>query len=73
MKRAWIALGILAAVFSAALYNSCCLRDLTQELTGLLACYAGLLDRPEKVTARELVRQFSWAKVPKNDVVVGCP
>lgn len=36
MKRAWIALGILAAVFSAALYNSCCLRDLTQELTGLL-------------------------------------
>ncbi len=44
-----------------------------QELTGLLACYAGLLDRPEKVTAQELVRQFSWAKVPKNDVVVGCP
>ncbi len=44
-----------------------------QELTGLLACYAGLLDRPEKVTAQELVRQFSWAKVPKNDAVVGCP
>lgn len=44
-----------------------------QELTGMLACYAGLLDRPEKVTAQELVRQFSWAKVPKNDVVVGCP
>ena len=31
---------------------------------------AGLMDRPEKVTAEELVRQFSWAKVPKNDVVV---
>ena len=44
-----------------------------QELTGLLACCAGLLDRPEKVTAQELVRQFAWAKVPKNDVVVGCP
>ena len=41
-----------------------------QELTGLLAFYAGLIDRPEKVTAGELVRQFSWAKVPKNDVVV---
>ena len=40
------------------------------ELTGLLACFAGLLDRPEKVTAQELVHQFSWAKVPKNDVVV---
>ena len=43
-----------------------------EELTGLLAWYAGLLDRPEKVTAQELVGQFSWAKVPKNDVVVGC-
>ena len=45
-------------------------RYAAEELTGLLACYAGLLDRPEKVTAKELVRQFSWAKVPKNDVVV---
>ena len=43
------------------------------ELTGLLAWYAGLVDRPEKVTAAELVPLFSWAKVPKNDVVVGCP
>ncbi|MDE7004175.1 MAG: tRNA glutamyl-Q(34) synthetase GluQRS [Oscillospiraceae bacterium] len=41
-----------------------------EELTGLLAFYAGLADRPEKVTAQELVPQFSWAKVPKNDVVV---
>ena len=40
------------------------------ELTGLLACWAGLLDRPEKVTAVELVSEFSWAKVPKADVVV---
>ena len=41
-----------------------------EELTGLLAFYAGLLDRPEKVTAKELVHQFSWSKVPKNDVMV---
>lgn len=45
-------------------------RYTARELTGLLAFYAGLLDRPEKVTAEELVPQFSWAKVPKNDVVV---
>ncbi len=45
-------------------------RYTAQELTGLLAFYAGLLERPEKVTAKELVSQFSWAKVPKNDVVV---
>lgn len=44
-----------------------------EEITGLLGFYAGLLDRPEKVTAKELVRQFSWAKVPKNDVVVCTP
>ena len=44
-----------------------------EELTGLLAWYAGLIDRPEKVTAAELIPEFSWAKVPKNDVVVGCP
>ena len=40
------------------------------ELTGLLAFWAGLLDRPENVTAGELVPAFSWAKVPKADVVV---
>ena len=45
-------------------------RYTAEELTGLLACYAGLLDRPEKVTGKELVPQFSWAKVTKNDVVV---
>lgn len=45
-------------------------RYTAQELTGLLAAYAGLLDRPEKVTARELVPGFTWSKVPKNDVVV---
>ena len=40
------------------------------ELTGLLAFWAGLLDRPEKVTAAELVGDFRWAKVPKADIVV---
>ena len=41
-----------------------------EELTGLLAWYAGLLDRREKATAKELIPQFSWAKVPKNDITV---
>ena len=44
-----------------------------EELVGLLAWYAGLLDRREKVTAKELVPLFSWAKVPKNDVTVSFP
>lgn len=41
-----------------------------EELTGLLAFWAGLLDRPENVTAGELVGEFTWAKVPKNDIAV---
>ncbi len=44
-----------------------------ESLTGLLAFYAGLLDRPQSVQAKELIPLFSWAKVPKNDVVVGSP
>ena len=41
-----------------------------EELVGLLAWYAGLADRGEKLTAKELVPRFSWAKVPKNDITV---
>ena len=41
-----------------------------EELVGLLARYAGLADRGEKLTAKELIPRFSWAKVPKNDVTV---
>ena len=44
-----------------------------EELMGLLAWYAGLADRREKVTAQELISRFTWAKVPKNDVTVGFP
>ena len=44
-----------------------------EELIGLLAWYAGLADRREKVTAKELIPRFSWAKVPKNDIIVGFP
>ena len=42
-----------------------------ETLIGLLACTAGLLDRPQSVQAAELIPLFSWAKVPKNDVVAG--
>ena len=41
-----------------------------EELTGLLAFWAGQLDRPEKVTAGELAGEFAWAKVPKEDIAV---
>ena len=39
-----------------------------EQLTGYLACWAGLLDRPESVRPRELISSFSWGKVPRADI-----
>lgn len=39
-------------------------------LTGLLAFWAGQLDRPEPVTPAELAKHFDWAKVPVEDITV---
>ncbi len=41
-----------------------------QALTGLLAFWAGLLDRPEPVEPKELISHFSWEKVPRDDITV---
>ena len=39
-----------------------------EDIIGLLAYFAGLIDHQEKVSAQELVSEFSWAKVPTEDV-----
>ena len=39
-----------------------------QQILGHLAFSAGLLDRPEAVSAQELVTIFSWEKVKKEDI-----
>lgn len=41
-----------------------------EEVIGLLAHWAGLLERPKKVSAAELISEFDWAKVQKMDIVV---
>lgn len=41
-----------------------------EQLLGRLAHLAGLLDRPESVSARELAGEFSWEKVKKEPVVL---
>ena len=41
-----------------------------EELTGLLAHWAGLLERPEPVRPAELIGEFSWDKVPSTDIYV---
>ena len=41
-----------------------------EELLGQLAALAGLLDRPEPVSARELAAGFSWERVRRDDITV---
>ena len=41
-----------------------------EQLLGKLACLAGILDRPEPASARELARVFSWSKVQKDPIVL---
>lgn len=41
-----------------------------QEIVGLLAHWAGLLDAPVPVTPTDLIAEFSWAKVPASDITV---
>ncbi|MBR6115457.1 MAG: tRNA glutamyl-Q(34) synthetase GluQRS [Oscillospiraceae bacterium] len=41
-----------------------------QEIIGRLACAAGLLDRPEPCTPRELIPLFAWEKIPLDDTAV---
>lgn len=41
-----------------------------QELIGILAYSAGLLDTPQSISARELCQEFSWKKVRKDSVTI---
>ena len=41
-----------------------------EELTGLLAFWAGQLDRPEPISPAELAKRFDWAKVPGGDITI---
>ena len=48
-------------------------RHSPQELTGYLAWLAGLLPERESVTPAQLIPLFSWAKVPKKEIVAPAP
>ena len=41
-----------------------------ESVIGKLAFYAGIIDRAELVSAHELVPEFSWDKVPVEDIHV---
>lgn len=40
-----------------------------EEIIGRLAHLAGLIEKPEPVSAQELIPLFSWAKVPTHDII----
>ena len=48
-------------------------RYTASELIGLLACAAGLTDRPEPCTPRELLSVYSPEKIPKADITIPFP
>ena len=39
-----------------------------EQVIGALACAAGLTDNAEPVAAKELVKAFSWEKIPKHEL-----
>ena len=39
-----------------------------EELIGQLACWAGILDRSEPVSARELIGRFDWSRVRRENI-----
>ena len=41
-----------------------------EQLIGILAHAAGLLERPEAVSAKELAWEFSWERVKKEDITI---
>ena len=45
-------------------------RFTSETLTGLLAFWAGQLDKPEPVAPSELAQHFDWTKVPAGDIMV---
>lgn len=42
-----------------------------EKLIGFLAYTAGLIEKPEAVSARELIPEFSWEKISREDKIVG--
>ncbi len=41
-----------------------------EALLGHLAALAGLIERPEPLTARDLLPHFNWNKIPKKDILL---
>ena len=41
-----------------------------EEILGLLACWAGILEKPEPASAQELAKSFTWQAVRTEPVVV---
>ena len=41
-----------------------------EEILGLLAHWAGLLEKPEPIAARDLVAVFDWSRVPRTAITV---
>ena len=45
-------------------------RMTAEQLIGSLACTAGLLEKPEAISAQELAGEFSWQKLKKENICI---
>lgn len=43
-----------------------------EKIIGKLAFWSKLIDREEPVLPQELISEFAWQKIPKNDIIVDC-
>ena len=43
-----------------------------EQIIGKIAYYAGQTDRPEPMNAEELLKIFTWEKVPVKDIIIDC-
>ena len=43
-----------------------------EQIIGEIAYYAGQTDRPEPMNTEELLKIFTWEKVPVNDIIIDC-
>ncbi len=41
-----------------------------EKLIGILACSAGLIEKPEDISLNELIKTFSWDKIPNKDLIL---
>ena len=41
-----------------------------EQLIGFIAYHAQLIDRCERISLNELLKEFNWQRIPQNDIII---